>query len=175
MRSRTTFWFVLALLGMLWTGLAVADPGSAPSLPIPLASQLPLDEAEAAALDIQQASGATLQQVQQIQKLMQNPKFQMMARELTTPEMLQNSKTLIQHPARKAVITAEILWLIAMILLRAWYSSKRTHWLLALWNRTWLGATYLAVAMFLIPGFFFGRVYSRVVLSMVHIFWKSFS
>lgn len=116
-----------------------------------------------------QMSGSGNEALSMLVKIGSDPRFQKVMVFIQEPRVKELGVQVMTHPNRKTVLWVQGSWVIMMMILSAWWKSRKSGVIRALGIRIFMSLVMMIGLWIFIPGYLLGESY-RELLSMV---WKA--
>jgi hypothetical protein len=108
--------------------------------------------------------------VQALTKAMSSPMGQAYMKFMQHPAFMNYFNEVTGHPNRMTTLAVVAVWLVAILVFRAWRTSKVAGWRGRLWVRFYCGLIFTAGASFVIPSILMGEKYIKAFNGLIGAF-----
>jgi hypothetical protein len=105
-------------------------------------------------------------------RLMNNPAVQGYLKLFSNPTFYQGVEQIMQHPRRKELVYAELVFFFFMLLFRSWRMSKAVKWYQRVWTYTWTWVAYWVLSVTAVPYAILGDAYYRLISGALGVWFK---
>ncbi|MCM2322013.1 MAG: hypothetical protein NDJ90_01995 [Oligoflexia bacterium] len=101
--------------------------------------------------------------IERTQKILSDPRVQRALKVLSDPRALEVSQTLVTHPKRMNLLYVEGVWLLFIMIFRAWLFAKPSHWLRRFGQGIAVNCVFLVGSSLVLPWLILGDVYLELL------------